>query len=151
MSDKDFATQVSIARTTGMTEALDRDSKLDKLEDLLLDRMQDSVAYVTKPMELTRIFQTLNAAKRRSTPNTGELPQTQQIISLNIPVHVVANFQLSNTREIVEVDGRALVSMSAKQLRDQLDRRDDDANRLPQTTKEINSRAAARSIASKLT
>lgn len=151
MADKEFANAVAMARTTGLSAALDRDEKLDKLEDLVLDKMEQSLPYVTKPMELTRIYQTLNVAKRRAVPATGDLAATQQVISLTIPIQVVASFQLSQNKEIVEVDGRTLVSLSAKQLQEQLSQRNKYANNLPAPAARTDRSAATDSIESKIT
>lgn len=118
MEDSHFAEEVALARVGNMTALTDRDSRIDKLEDAAIERLEELLPYATKPMELTRIFQTLNAAKRRSAGAVADLPQANQVIQLNIPIQVVSNFQLSERREVVEVNGRTMVSMSAKQLQE---------------------------------
>ncbi len=158
--DPHFAEQVATLRITHLTDNTARDTRMDKLEDALITKLEELIPYTTKAMEVTRIFQTLNAAKRRGAANAGqEMPATQQIITLNMPTQTINNFKLTERREVIEVDGRTLVSMqgsallkviSARAGTKQLEVINEPANLNTKDSRETDDGAANNSVASAL-
>src|SRR5882762_1194802 len=65
LSDSEFASQVTELRYKNLQKHNKRDNLIDDLEDQVLAQIKNTLPMVMRPMELNRIFQTLNAAKRR--------------------------------------------------------------------------------------
>ena len=64
-STTEFQEKLSAARVQNLKEETEHDDKLSKTEAKALDKVNAMLDYVTKPLEAARIFQVLNAAKRR--------------------------------------------------------------------------------------
>jgi len=67
-------------------------------------------------------MQVVNAAKRRgsSIDQPAQLENTRQVI-LNMPVSVINQFALSASREVIEVNGKPMVSATSQQLKNMVD------------------------------
>ena len=154
-ADSDFAERLANLKVTSLTKQTDRDEKLDRLEDAAILKMEELLPYATKPMEVTRIFQTLNAAKRRGLNNQDVPVASLQVITLNMPMQVINNFKLTEKREVIEVNDRALVTMQGSSLLKIVEQRNKGvinatANLNTKDTADANNRATDNSIASAL-
>lgn len=116
MSTEEFAAKVAQLRFDNLQSNTKRDGRIDSLEDKLLDKMEETLPYVSRPAELTRMFQIINGAKRRGANINEQMPVANQVVNLMIPQLTINNFVLSSQKEIVEVDGKSLVTMPAKNL-----------------------------------
>jgi hypothetical protein len=152
MSDDSFSSQVSELRLKSLTAATARDSAIDELEDAALIKMKELLPFATKSLEVTRIFQALNGAKRRGQTAGQELPSQNQVVILNIPQQTINNFRLTEKNEVIEVNDRTLVSMQAPQLMKQLALRKElqNANLIGENRSDSDSGTTYRSVASAL-
>lgn len=105
-----------------------RDDKIDSLEDKALSKLGEAMDWVTKPMEILQIARTLNGMVRRGMPQaaTGAGEENSTVI-LELPKfasgNIQVNLQYNTNNEVVEVDGRALLTMPANQLVTQAENR----------------------------
>lgn len=130
MADETFSAQVVAKRTTTLAAATTRDRTWDSVEDKMLgqlDAMVDNFS-ITKPMELVRAIAVVNAAKRRGTTTQDAMTVNQQIVVLNIPTQVLHSFTKTRTGEVIEVDGKTLVTMPASALLAQLAKKNEGRN-----------------------
>lgn len=119
LGDEEFAADVTTRRTLALSAYKRRDASIDAIEDKLLVKLNeviDSGAFY-KPDALLRAFTVLNNAKRRG-PAIQETHGTaaQTIINLTIPTAVMRNLTVSSTNEVIEADGRTLISKPAHAL-----------------------------------
>jgi transcriptional regulator with XRE-family HTH domain len=93
------------------------DTKLDSAEDMALERISKGLPFANMGQALAA-FRILNAARRRK--EVGLPSMAQQSLTLNVnltlPAGGAPNFVLNKQSEIVEVDGRTLVTTDSKQL-----------------------------------
>jgi hypothetical protein len=116
MSQPEIAERVSALRFESLQAASNHDKKLDSLEDKIVDRLGEALPMMMRPAELLRAAAIINGMKRRGSSAPETVHIQNQIVNLQIPQHAAVRFQLSSTKEIVEVDGRSLVTMPASQL-----------------------------------
>lgn len=100
-----------------------QDSKLDQLEQQLIERMEQSVGFEMDPMKLTKMFQVVNNAKRRS-KGEGRTPavvQQNNVVHLNVGHYhkhdTAPKYTVSPRNEVVAVDGRNLTVATSKQIK----------------------------------
>lgn len=102
----------------------DTDALYDKIEQEALKQLEMRLATCTKPMELVRIAQAMNAAKRRSLPvEVGAGAGAGTVVHVTIPQQVaVQQFQFNAHNQAIALtatDGkqeRALITASTEQL-----------------------------------
>ena len=99
----------------GIGEALD--AAYDKLELKALKKLGQQIDWVQKPMEVAKILQTLNAAKRRGTGGTGQEREVgREVVALQLPKEFVKKLKIGTEGQILEADGRVLSTMPALQV-----------------------------------
>ena len=116
MSDEAVAERVSALRFDNLQAASDRDKKADFIEDALLDSLKKALPMMMRPAEIVRSLAVVNALKRRASSASDTMHIHNQVINLQLPQHTALRVTMSASREIVEVEGRTLVTMPASQL-----------------------------------
>lgn len=122
LSEPEFRSQVLEKRVVALQAQSKRDGRYDALEDRLLERLEEILPFMSRSAEVTRAMQVVNAAKRRgsSIDQPAQLENTRQVI-LNMPVSVINQFALSASREVIEVNGKPMVSATSQQLKNMVD------------------------------
>lgn len=117
MSDEGFAAEVQAAKAAVFDKFAQQDDSLDAAEQKALEKVAQLVPFITRPGEAVRAFQVLNAAKRR-TQNGATLAQQQASTIVNIALPQVARVAMlaDHNKQVIEVDGRPLITMPAKEL-----------------------------------
>lgn len=106
LADVDFATEVASLRLDVLQKHNDRDQHYDTIEDKLLEKLDDVLVYMTKPGEVLKALQIINAAKRRGTDTLqqgGNLANAT-IINLVLPKHTVSSFTTNTIGQVVEAE-----------------------------------------------
>jgi D-arabinose 1-dehydrogenase-like Zn-dependent alcohol dehydrogenase len=116
MAEEAFKDQVIELRSVALTAATERDRKADTLEERALDRLDDMLNWITKPGDMLKFFQILNAAKRRGTTATDNLVINQQIVNLQLPAAAFQKLVTDGRGEVVEIDGQSMLTMQPETL-----------------------------------
>lgn len=118
LSSEGFASQVSELRFKNLAKHNERDSKLDTLEDTIINKLENSLGLVVRPMELTRILQVINAAKRRGSSTPEAITEKQQIVQLTMPVNILNNFavQVNINNQVTQVGEQSLLTIQSGAL-----------------------------------
>lgn len=130
LSQKEFAMAVTARRYNTLQQHNIRDSKLDKLEDALIKKMEDLLPMMFKPAEVMRAFQLVNGAKRRGTGASQEANTiiNGQVVNLVIPPQLVHHFTRDINNQVIEVQEKTqpqtLVTMQSSSLKDLVAKRD---------------------------
>lgn len=120
LSDDVFAAEVSEKRTKALTADTIRDTTIDGIEDRLLSKLSEVVddgAFV-RPRDLLSAVAIVNKLNRRGKPiHQGINPGTiNNIVNISLPPQVQRRFATNTVNEVIEVEGRTLVTMTAHQL-----------------------------------
>ena len=103
LSTEEFATQVTALRFKNLQEDTARDKRYGKIEDELLNKMEDLLPMMYKPMEVLRAITVINGAKRRgaSAPETQHINNT--VVNLVMPRTILQQFITNANNQVVEV------------------------------------------------
>lgn len=116
LSDETIAARISAMRFENLQAASSRDKKMDSLEDTLLTKLETALPMMMRPAEILKAVATVNAMKRRGSSAPEAMHVHNQVITLQLAPRVTIQFQLSTNKEIVEVAGRPLITMTSPQL-----------------------------------
>lgn len=129
LSDETISAEVSNLRFQHLQAASNRDGKADSIEDQLLDKLEVALPMMMRPADILRAYSVVNQAKRRGVAAPESAQINNQIVNLQLPKHAVVQFQLSGSKELIEVDGRELTTMTSANLL--LEAKARDTNTLP--------------------
>jgi hypothetical protein len=127
LSDETFAQEVSDLRAATAAEAVGRDKKYNKIEDILLEKLEeklDSGLMFTSPREILAAIRVINSAVRRGSPQEVTGKGQVQIVQLQLPENATfaARFVLNGQNQVIEIAGRSMATMSAKGVVGQLEK-----------------------------
>lgn len=104
---KEFATDVTVQDTAF-------DNRVDSAEEKALERVERMLGFANLPQSLAA-FRVLNAARRRK-----EGPATPSVtnvnVTLTIPASALPRYQVNGQSEIIEVEGKTMVSATPASL-----------------------------------
>jgi predicted transcriptional regulator len=86
------------------------DEAYDEVEGKLLEQLKRTMPLLMRPMEISRVLQTVNAAKRRG----GPLKATQAaptVLQLNLPIAIQNRFVLNSLNQVVSAGAQDLVTI----------------------------------------
>ena len=123
LSDETLRTQIAGARVGKLESFVSHDNALDEIEDLAIAKMRQLMAFVSRPRDAVMMFQAVNNAKRKAgadnMPKSG-VADGAPIVQLNISGPAAVHFRLSGDKQVIEVEGRSMATMSAKTLNNKL-------------------------------
>lgn len=116
-----FSLQVQELKFLNLKKHTELDDAYDDLEEKLLKKLDKLVPLLIKPMDVTRVLQTVNSAKRRGAGSSEVGHITQNIVQLSLPPAIMQRFIKNANNQIVEVqDGtgqqNSLVTTSSGSL-----------------------------------
>lgn len=115
----DFQEKLSKARVANLIEETQHDDNLSKTEAKALEKVNTMLDYVTKPVEAARIFQILNAAKRRGATEAEKslvINSTNTVVMLQLPNVIRQKFITNQQNEVVQIGDRPMVTMDSQLL-----------------------------------
>jgi len=121
LSEDWFAQEVAKLRLHNLQRHQLLDEKYDTFEEEMLGKLQKMSKLLIKPMEIAKVLQIVNGAKRKSHVHTDHTTLTQNIVQISIPPALAARFTSNANNQVVEVtDGtgraQALVTVTSGQL-----------------------------------
>ena len=116
LAQDDFAKKVVEKKFESLSKNNERDSKIDGLEDKLLGKLEEAIPFMSRPVEIVKTFQIINAAKRRGQSAPESLTQQQTIIQLNIPEIILQKFQTNIHNQVVQVGTQSLLTIPSSQM-----------------------------------
>lgn len=124
MADPEFAEDVALARLAQEERTMGMDNKADELENTLLDKLKKAVPMMFKPAEILRAYEVLNKAHRRAPMGTiGNNGAGAAVVQITLPPRAALRFKMDGAGEVIEVEGRPLVTMPSSDLMRQLSER----------------------------
>lgn len=113
--------------------------RLVSMRSRLLQKLDDAVDYMHKPMEIIKVLETveksLTSEKEREALGAKKNQNVNNVVQLVLPATHNFSFTLSTNREVIEVDGRTLQSMSSANIFKELEGQNGEQN--GSTTKQL--------------
>jgi hypothetical protein len=116
VSDPEFAAKVAELRYNSLQKHNERDSKYDALEDKLIERLQDLLPLMMRPLEVLRAIQTINGAKRRGASAPESITAQQTVITLNIPTQIIQHFKTNQQNHVIQAGSQTLLTLQSGTL-----------------------------------
>jgi hypothetical protein len=116
LSDESFASRVAELRYESLAKHNMRDSSYDSLEDALIEKMQDCIPLMHRPMEILKAISVINAAKRRGQSTPESIIEKQAIINLTVPVQIINKFQTNLQNQVIKAGDQSLLTMQSGTL-----------------------------------
>lgn len=114
-ADPEIREQIHEKRAADTLEDIKFDSSLEAAENMALEKIQRGLPFANMGQAIAA-FRILNAAKKR----TGAAEQTEThvgvTVNLTLPVAATTKYIVNTKNEIVEVEGKTMVSATAKTL-----------------------------------
>jgi len=116
LSDENFSARVAELRYKNLAKHNERDGVADGIEDAILEKLEESLPLVHRPMELVKMYQIVNAAKRRGTGTPEAMVEKQSIIQLVVPIQILNKFQTNQQGQVVTVGSQDLLTIQSGAL-----------------------------------
>jgi predicted transcriptional regulator len=123
LSDPQFAEQVATLRFTNLAKHSERDNKADSLEDKLLDKIQDLLPFISRPLEAARLYQIVNSAKRRGQSTPDSITNQQEVVQLVMPVQIINQYTVNSNNQVIKAGQQDLVTVQSGRMQHLLTQR----------------------------
>lgn len=123
-AEEDFQVQIAEKLKKGMEVAIETDNNYAAIEKELSDRLRALAPWIQSPDQVIRTLKFVNEAKKKvqvnPAVNPGEGTERNKAVRLLIPVVVKQTFITNPNNEIVQVDGRDLVTLNSNSMQELL-------------------------------
>lgn len=116
LSDPEFTAQVATLRFQSLSRHNDRDNKYDALEDKLVEKLEDLLPLMMRPMEVLKSIQVINAAKRRGQSAPEQITNQQNIVNITMPSIVVNRFVTNIQNQVIQAGNQELLTIQSGSL-----------------------------------
>lgn len=118
LTNPDFKSRLEELNMVKMNAYIGMDNSMDRIESKALENLERAMPMILDPMKLIKIVDTMNGLKRRTTNSTNKTNVApSQVVVLNIGAQTLNKFVVNNQSEVIEVDGRPLLTMQSGQFR----------------------------------
>ena len=121
LSTPEFAEKVAALRFASLARHNERDQRADRIEDLLLEKLENVIPYITDPMKLVAAYTRINAAKRRGSSSPEAITAQTQVVSLNIPSvvinqHVKQDITVNINNQVIKAGTQDLITVQSANM-----------------------------------
>lgn len=116
LGDPWFAKRLAELKYKTLAKHTERDAAYDKLEDKLVQRLDDMLPMMFKPGEVLKALQVVNTAKRRGTTGVGEVSTQQEVVTLNMPTQIIQHFTTNVHNQVIQAGEQSLVTVQSGNL-----------------------------------
>ena len=108
-----FAEELATARFSTLRKNNARDEDIDALEDSIIAGLKKTIPLVMRPMELARIFQIINSAKRRGVTAPQTISESAPVVKLSMPNVIVNKFTLNVHNQVISTGAQDLLTIQS--------------------------------------
>lgn len=121
LSIPEFAERVAELRFASLAKHNERDQRADRIEDMLLERLENVLPYITDPMKLVMAYTRINAAKRRGSSSPEAITAQTQVVSLNIPSivinqHIKQDITVNTNNQVIKAGTQDLITVQSANM-----------------------------------
>ena len=108
LSGEDFAAEVTSLRVGALEAPTRRDASYDSLEDKLITKFDQSLVFLTKPMEILSAMQKVNAMTRRGlgVQDRAGNQSSSTVVNIEMPTQIIANFKTNSLGQVIEAEAQ---------------------------------------------
>lgn len=116
LSTPEFSAQVADLRYKNLSKHNERDNAYDRMEDTLLQKLQDLLPFMVRPMEVLKAIQVINAAKRRGSSAPESITNQQTVVQLVMPTQIINRYTLNSNNQVITAGQQDLVTVQSSSL-----------------------------------
>lgn len=121
LSTPEFAERVAELRFASLARHNERDQRADRIEDMLLEKLENVIPYITDPMKLVAAYTRINAAKRRGSSSPDAITTQTQVVALNIPSvvinqHVKNDITVNINNQVIKAGTQDLITVQSANM-----------------------------------
>lgn len=118
LMDDGFRAEVLALRMEALQAQTTRDRNIDKIEDKLIEKLEENIPYLVKTTDILRAFAILNGAKRRGAAAGGDINFNTKIVQISLPEAARRAFipTVNGQGEVVQVGEEVTTTMPLAQL-----------------------------------
>ena len=121
LSTPEFAERVADLRFASLARHNERDQRADRIEDMLLEKLENVIPYITDPMKLVAAYTRINAAKRRGSSSPDAITTQTQVVALNIPSvvisqHVKNDITVNINNQVIKAGTQDLITVQSANM-----------------------------------
>lgn len=116
MADEGIAEEIRTARYERSTRINERDEKADRIEDKLLDALDNAVPLIMRPMEITRALTMVNGLKRRGISAPDSMTERSAVVTITMPKKIIQNFTTNITNQVISAGEQELVTIQSSSM-----------------------------------
>ena len=124
-SDPDFCATVSKLGSKQLEDNELASTRIANMRNRAIGKLEESIDFITKPLELVAVIEKLDSIMERETVREALAKggihgpaNVNNVVQLTLPQGHNFSFTLSTNREVIEVDGRTLQTMSSRTILD---------------------------------
>ena len=121
LSAPEFAEQVATLRFQNLAKHSERDNRADTLEDKLLEKIEDLLPFISRPLEAARLYQIVNGAKRRGQSAPESITNQQEVVQLLMPVQIINQYTVNSNNQVIKAGQQDLVTVQSGRMQHLLD------------------------------
>src|ERR1700761_8083030 len=111
LSNDHFREAVASLRVKSLQSHNERDAKYDRVEDRLLDKLEDSIDMLYKPRDLLSAIAVINKAQRRGVSTPEQITTSKEVVPLSLPQVVVNKFAVNINNQVIQAGTQDLITI----------------------------------------
>lgn len=132
-ADPEIQTQIAEKQAAHSIADMQFDDDLETAENMALQKIKSNIAFANMGQAIAA-FRILNTARRRADPVVTADAAVSVTVNLTLPQSAVPRYVTNANNEIIEVEGKTMLSATAKNLDQILAEKHGKVSSLPQTT-----------------
>jgi hypothetical protein len=113
LADPEFLAKVTELRYLSLTKHAAIDSRYDNLEDKLLEKLENLLPFLVRPLEVSKVLSQINAAKRRGAVAAPSTLKTDEVVQLVMPIQIVQKFTVNQINQVIQAGQQELVTVQS--------------------------------------
>ncbi len=126
LSDEVFANQVAELRFNNLQKHNKRDNAYDRLEDKLIQKLENSL-FMLRPGEILKAIQVVNGAKRRGQSSPEQVNGQQTIVNIVLPTQITQKFVTNTKNQVIKAGDQELLTIPSGNLLDRIEKKTEDS------------------------
>ena len=115
-SEPEAAAEIAAMRFQHLQKFNDLDDRYLTVEEKLLQKLDDSMVFLQRPMEIARALQIVNQAKRRGQEAPEQTTVHQNIVNISMPTQILQKFMVNGSNQVVQVGEQMLLTMPSNKI-----------------------------------
>ena len=116
LASESFAAQVADLKYKNLLSHSERDSRLDTVEDRLLDKIESLLPLIMRPLEAVKALQVVNGAKRRGSQGLQGASAAASVVQIAVPVQITQKFVTNIQNQVIQAGEQQLLTIQSGTL-----------------------------------